>query len=567
MDDFSPISQLQPPLENEVLKQTYPSALQLLCFIKTWKYIIDDTSQPPTIMYIGNWDELVSTMIDGLKWLPAERHTGKHSTVSTIDLSNRMSTFNMQGTAIPRHISRIENFPAEIRELLLYHVPDAHSLRSLALTSTTFFSTFLGAKDPVKAVLRNEFSPDVLSDAQAARWSAKCGTEVQKLKQPRPEVWQGQLMDFLDKNVKTSWAFSDSLALTELRFYVDYFAEKYSRSICDKLQIAGHLRPQEVDRIRTAFYRLETYSNLRETLLWDGIYPQLEEIRAMFFVHFAPWEIEQLVAVYEFLVTVVSEAQNDIEAHDIEIANKMDDVRWLDDGSNMNVRKERQVFRGLAFLYHLDQAKGFQERYELLSPVYYEEYNDFAQNLPQGRRAPSLGRPLHHFNDTDLINRLSTSRTHKTDTAPFTAWKWAHANTAFNATSDLLSQALLGQRECYALRASGYTFLSADSVATHFTNLGPHAWDMSSWPFLQDRAKIRANRVVMDNSIMKRKDLFWKGWRGWYSEGDYSRVVPFTHYKTKYYNKSSDRGRKGRWYRRSNVADELVDSRRLDQTD
>ncbi|KAG8529605.1 uncharacterized protein KY384_006242 [Bacidia gigantensis] len=443
----------------------------------------------------------------------------------------------MQGTNSTELVSGVRQLPLEVAQLLLASTPDVQSLRSLAVSSPTFYKAFVGAQDLIiKAVLHNEFGPDVLPHAQAAQRSVDLGLFENRFEEEKVTFWS--LLDNKAMSRVYPWQFQDSLHLSEIRSPVEYFVQQYSVNICKSLDFKiKSLRRKELDRIRRTLYRIETYCNL-----YGGhrrLRPSLEELQALSINQLAPWEVEQMVSVQDFLFSRLAEAFTDLARHDIELAYRMLDLDWLVDSWLSLIYKDHQLSRGLSFLQQLDQTTSFEGRVNLLSPVRRHDASFLCPVFALGRWIEYIKQPLREYSDDDLLSNLSTRYTAWDDTAPFVAWKWAHADApvypgSAAATPHLYGSPtphLYGTPNSQKLREKGYVFLDLDRVHSLFTDSNPCPWyaveaygdvDVGKW-----RKEMRSKK--------RRQELFGKGWRGYWSEEDQSRIVWHTEYKTKEY--------------------------------
>lgn len=88
--------------------------------------------------------------------------------------------------------------------------------------------------------------------------------------------------------------------------YVSWFADLFTKATLTKSPfIVSPATFQEVCRIKRSFYRFETFCNLFREV--DKVLSVVHEDRkTCFFQTLAPWEIEQLGCVHDFLVEAIS---------------------------------------------------------------------------------------------------------------------------------------------------------------------------------------------------------------------------------------------------------------------
>ena len=207
--------------------------------------------------------------------------------------------------------SSLLRFPTKLVQVLLVSTPDALTLRALVFSNSVFYRAFISAEKAVlKAVLENEFRPDVLTDALAAHVSTtKFRGELEHVFQPSVPL-----------TVPVSWSLMDSVALSRLCTDVQYLARDYSCSILEQLghrQISLLLSQREIDRVERSFYRFEACSNLLSKMSED-ISPDSETALSSrynkmhtdwFLFNSAPWENEQIASIYEYLLAKLSEGE------------------------------------------------------------------------------------------------------------------------------------------------------------------------------------------------------------------------------------------------------------------
>lgn len=162
--------------------------------------------------------------------------------------------------------SPLARLPPELKQEILSALPDVWSLRSMALTCSSFYNAFINAERLITTrVLKNHVAADVLPDAIAALRSS----------QVEPWMWR-EIREFGSKRLHSqasppaSWTMVDALAVSNLHSCVEYWSEKFVKEMFNTASIfayidappAGSLSQNEKNRIQRAFYRFEVYQNL-----------------------------------------------------------------------------------------------------------------------------------------------------------------------------------------------------------------------------------------------------------------------------------------------------------------
>lgn len=201
-------------------------------------------------------------------------------------------------------------------------------------------------------------------------------------------------------------------------------------------------------------------------------------------------------------------AFNDVAEHDVEWGESS--IPWLNDESAPdNYYKEHLLSLGLKYLRRLVTASTYQERYKLLElkpeadalysalSVAADAYEDIPlANLTEQERALYIKPQC--FKDSDI--------------GPAEAWRWAYMG---ETTSDQYFMPY--QRP---MRRFGYVMYDYDRLCS---------WPEFHGPFkpasTYDREVRNRNHREMMDSWRKRSDLWLDGARGYWSDGDKSKLV------------------------------------------
>lgn len=103
------------------------------------------------------------------------------------------------------------------------------------------------------------------------------------------------------------WTLNEALRLERLHVSVDWFANKFATEALAKDPLSrshAPVIPQEKARFQRALYRFEIYCNLfREVKRVQSLV--CPEQKTVFFSNFAPWEIEQIGCVHDYLIRAI----------------------------------------------------------------------------------------------------------------------------------------------------------------------------------------------------------------------------------------------------------------------
>ena len=200
------------------------------------------------------------------------------------------------------------SLPPELAPIILCQAPDAPTLRSLILCAPSFYHGYRAtSKVILEAVLNNEYGSRLLPEALATQLSSRLPQEG----------FDSARNDFLTNlqnkpQMPVDWTLTDSLALSKLHGDVDFFASEFAAHWNEHVDEAVPVDTEpvtrtEMERIRRALFRFELYCNNFPKSL-DR--PGPDERKELFLDQFSPWENEQLVTMYEYLLQTMSIGQS-----------------------------------------------------------------------------------------------------------------------------------------------------------------------------------------------------------------------------------------------------------------
>ena len=431
---------------------------------------------------------------------------------------------------------RLTSLAPELKYAIFVCLPDVSSAKALALTSSTFFQTFLDAQELILTqVLQNEMGTEVLRDYITA------------LSVSQIQVWsKDAILKILDEYFRDSichtshkWKLSEALAISKMNECVDFLAQEFASSALFKNPTARGANatpsPREMRRIKLTLHRYELCCNLfrhptHDRMVRDKlnrnrlIRPRpfgAHEQRKVFFDKFSPWENEQLGCIHDFLVQEITTPFRDVAKHDVEWGSNS--VPYIDDytGMSENMYKNSYVARGLEYVHRLVTANTYGTRYDILqepNPVPRESRrfgNRFSDVL--GLQVEDDGVPLKEYTEELKTLRISPPFVTDSDRGPTEAWEWANSKSSRGQ--------FYFQEYHQPLRQRGYVM-----------------WDLQrllDWKLLEqpvedviaprrrgypERLRREAERNEQRESFKERSRIWMDGGRGWWTPGDESHI-------------------------------------------
>ncbi|KAK4038996.1 hypothetical protein C8A01DRAFT_16975 [Parachaetomium inaequale] len=282
----------------------------------------------------------------------------------------------------------------------------------------------------------------------------------------------------------------------------------------------------EVFRIQRAMYCFQVYCNLFRHPYDRPQRRRLGTVLAVYFFgeNYSPWVHEQLACIHDYFERVLSRAFDEVAAHDVEWGYKS--INWLA-VAGWNEHKQGYLFRGLDFLYELDTAKTYDERREILGDSPPRTRHMLGTTLWKDGSTRSWWDEWHYF--WEYIDTVSYEKhwfrfniISPSDDAhwsgPFRMWRIAHA--------DCWREDIIFHLDHEWLRRCGYVLW--DFPEALFTD------DELRERILQGRQKAWIDRFRRNDGQLKsrikhsrreRAEIYKRGGRGYWSEGNLSRIV------------------------------------------
>ena len=424
--------------------------------------------------------------------------------------------------------SQFTTLAPELKCAIFQKLPDVTSAKSLALTSSSFYHTFLDAQSVLLAqVLQNEITTHLLHGAFAA------------FKASRIPVWTKEAVQgFLDEyfgdfipHKSQKWKLSEALHMSKVHSCVEFFATEFASAALSKNPTArgSNAAPSaaEMIRIKRILYRFELYCNLfrkprhdqmirgeRNCLIQPSPFGK-EEQQDVFFNMFSPWENEQLGCIHDYLIEQITIPFNEVAMHDVDWGEL--EIEWVDTFGDKEIFfKEGYLLTGLDFIFQLSTTSAYDDRHRLLisnqEPVGFHLFKALAppDSLQQG------GIPLEEYTDEEerMYVNSSFDQHDDDDIGPAKAWRWAHARNTKERFYYLKSHRSLRQR--------GYVMWD---IKRHLE------WGLLEKPVADmlvsprpDFLRWEAEQHEQTRSFKERSRIWEKGGHGWWAPGDESKI-------------------------------------------
>lgn len=417
----------------------------------------------------------------------------------------------------------------ELKCVIFTSLPDVTSARSLALTSSSFYHTFLDAQSIVLTqVLQNEISTDLLHGAFAAYKASKI------------PVWSKQaiqvfLIEYFGSSVPhkfQKWNLSEALHMSRVHGCVEFFAAEFASFALSKNSTTrgSNAAPSftELIRIKRILYRFELYCNLfrkpshdrmirdkRNCLIQPSPFGKQEQ-RHIFFDMFSPWENEQLGCIHDYLIEEIKVPFDDVAQHDVNWGELS--IAWVDTNvSEGCFYKEGYLLKGLDFIFQLSTARTYDDRHRLLMSDQGAGGSHLSHALGPLSWLQHDGVPLEEYNDEEEKIYVNSPFDDDNDVGPVKAWRRIHAR----STKDLFYY-LKDHRQ---FRLRGYVMWDLPRLlGWNFLSLPLQELTSEHFPGYPERLEQRAEWDRQNNSWAERSRIWLKGGRGWWAPGDESHI-------------------------------------------
>lgn len=419
------------------------------------------------------------------------------------------------------HVSAsLGGLPTDILLVLFRALSDIPSLRALSLTNSGLHEIFIKHASSISfAVLSNEIPATILPEAIAA-WSS---SNIKPWSRSRVQRFLQDYHANREAQMSQSWTLFKALKVSKLHQRSRFFASEFSASVLSTNPVSGSPTPnfppssREADRIERTFHRFELYCNLfrKQSPTQEGTQRFSDtEQQDIYFKHYAAWENEQLACVHDYLFRRLSIPFNDLALHDVEWGEYMINV-VSDNSSPENFWKESVLSLGLAFLQDLVAAQTYEQRHQLLAPNLESDDKFLYDGLTAPREYDQ--RRLHELSAAEQREVVNKPFSHDDDVGPEKTWRWAYG--------DRETSMLYFASEFYDLRAWGFCLWDhARLIHWGVFNRACDDRDYKTYDdYLSQDQKISHEKLW--DSWEERSKVWNQGGRGWWAEGDESRII------------------------------------------
>lgn len=200
------------------------------------------------------------------------------------------------------------SLPPELKQMIFSALPNASTLRSLVLTCSSCYRTFLDAETLIiNAVLHTHIGSDLIFDAIVVSKSTTLEPDGSDAATELLQLYAKQALICLSP----VWKLRDALAIGSLHETIEIFSKDFASLALSRNPVTGlkdaspfPLSLLESNRVKRAFYRYELFCNMfRERGGVEKAQAASQNPRnlSLFFSMCAPWENEQLACVRDYL--------------------------------------------------------------------------------------------------------------------------------------------------------------------------------------------------------------------------------------------------------------------------
>ena len=430
------------------------------------------------------------------------------------------------GRATKPHLTSLA---PELKCAIFQRLPDVTSAKSLALTSSSFYHTFLDAQPVLLTqVLQNEITTNLLHGAFAAFKASRIPVWTKEAVRRLLDEYSGDSMPHKSQK----WKLSEALHMSKVHTCVEFFAAEFASATLSKNPTArgSNAAPSvaEMIRIKRILYRFELYCNLfrkphhdrmirgeRNCLIQPPPFGKVEQ-RDIFFDRFSPWENEQLGCIHDYLIEEITVPFNDVAMHDVDWGGEYS-IEWVETFGDMEIfYKEGYLLKGLEFIFQLSTTSAYDDRHRLLKSNQGSAGFHLFKALTPLDSLQDNGIPLEEYTDEEerLYVNPPFDKNEDDDIGPAKAWRWAHARKSKDSFYYLKSHRSLRQR--------GYVM-----------------WDFKrhvDWGMLEKAVqdilvslrprylKWVAEQQEQTRSFEERQRIYEEGGHGWWAPGDESKI-------------------------------------------
>ncbi|KAI1152023.1 hypothetical protein F4825DRAFT_462154 [Nemania diffusa] len=350
--------------------------------------------------------------------------------------------------------SHLERLPPELIRAILSQLSGLAALRCAILSCPLFLNSFTGSSSAIATrVFLNELDLcDVRPEAVAALLASRFAKPTRS---SAHEFYKAHLQK-RNLEVYIRLTLNEVAELSRLHSAVSRLAKDFADASLQELVATvkdGHTsqlqsQPLELSRlerhrIMRTLYILEIFFIVfRQTSMLDE---ECGQCMNDFLLNFAPWEIEQIACVQDFLSIQVSPIFNEMAEHDVYWgALLVEPARGFGDA-----RLQSFYFKGLVSLESIMKAETYDRQHELLdawrSPYapprnLYRALKDFSYEACDEHASVS-----NYESSRDYALKVQRPYFEDPDDGPFRVWKWAHESVSLRRSVYQEGQAKLRQ--------------------------------------------------------------------------------------------------------------------------
>ncbi|KAL5365793.1 hypothetical protein BJX96DRAFT_159767 [Aspergillus floccosus] len=434
------------------------------------------------------------------------------------DSTHLLHEHNMDDTHPTSRLS-LCTLPLESRQTILCHLDDLHTLKAAILTHSSLYSAFVSHQNViVYRILSNIIPPGLMNEAICALSASVVESEpwtrervvsiIEQYKSPQPPT-------------SLILCAKQAFQIQDLYHVIEFFSSDFL-SAAQSIKTTGWSRPPsslEWCRIVRSFYRFQIHRHLfrkRDRRHGKNNKPSPDfswrEQWEIWYSDYPVWELEQLACVSEYLFRKIAIPFNEIAAHDVVWGSRGIvfgyNEAWEFDYGATHITA--LLSEGLPFLAEVITADSYEERYRLLTPKATRIAIFLPSDVQDIFHSDIDERVSLKDYTAEQLKSLEGSKRSDTDPGPAEAWRHAHL--------ELNWPAFVCSYEVHDLQRWGYVMWDyARLVEMGFFDSSVVLSDLPEGPDVA-----REERIV--ESLVTRRKLYQKGARGWWAEGDESRL-------------------------------------------
>ncbi|KAG2411784.1 hypothetical protein HFD88_009340 [Aspergillus terreus] len=392
--------------------------------------------------------------------------------------------------------------PLESRQAILGHLDDLHALKAAILTHSSLYSAFVSHQNVIMYRILSNIIPSGLMN------EAICVLNTFVVES---EPWtRERVISIIEQQ---------AFQIQDLHHDIELFSSDFI-SAAQSIKGTGWARPAsslEWSRIVRTFYRFQIHRHLfrkrdrRRAKNKPSPDFSWGEQREIWYSDYPVWELEQLACVSEYLFRKIAIPFNEIAAHDVDWGFRGVGFGYNEAWEAGTCRIGTLLSQGLSFLAKVIRAKSYEERYRLLTPNVRLIAWFLPEELPDLFHTDVDETVLLKDYTAEQLKSLEGSKRSDADPGPAEAWHHTHL--------ELGRLDFVGSDRVRELRRWGYVMWDYARLV-EMGGLDSPVVLSDPLPHIPDFP--RQDRVV--ESLVTRRKLYWRGARGWWAEGDESRL-------------------------------------------